>query len=54
MEGGEAGTTLLVWLEGEWVAVPLLATGEGYSAYFDGWLPDWVTVAALPTATRGE
>lgn len=54
MEGGEAGTALLVWLEGEWVAVPLLATGEGYSAYFDGWLPDLVTVATLPTATRRE
>lgn len=51
---GEGETAVLVWLEGEWVAVPLLATEEGYSAYFDGWLPDWVTVAALPTAIRRQ
>jgi len=51
---GEGETAVLVWLEREWVAVPLLATGEGYSAYLEGWLPDLVTVAALPTATRGN
>ena len=51
---GEGETAVLVWLEREWVAVPLLATGEGYSAYLEGWLPDLVTVAAQPTAIRRQ
>ncbi len=50
----EGETAVLAWLEGEWVAVPLLATEEGYSAYFEGWLPDLVTVAALSTAIRRQ
>jgi|APTNR8051073442_1049403.scaffolds.fasta_scaffold04634_4 hypothetical protein len=51
---GEGKTAVLVWLEGEWVAMPLQATEEGYSAYFEGWLPDLVTVAAQPTAIRRQ
>ncbi len=47
-------TALLVWLEGEWVVAPLLATEAGYTAYFDGWLPGFVTVAALPADTGSE
>lgn len=50
VEGGKAGTALLVWLEGEWVVMPWDETDSGYRAHFDGWLPEYVTVAALPAA----
>lgn len=50
VEGREAGMALLVWLEGEWVVMPWDETDRGYQAYFNGWLPDYVTVARLPTA----
>ena len=49
---GEGKTAVLVWLEGEWVAVPLKTTKDGYQAFFDGWQPDYMTIAGLPTATE--
>ena len=51
VEGRKAGTALLVWLEGEWVVMPWEETDTGVRASFDGWLPEYVTVAGLPTAT---
>lgn len=52
VDGKEAEMALLVWLEGEWVVMPWAKTDRGYQAYFNGWLPDYVTVAGLPTALR--
>ena len=51
VEGKEAGTVLLVWLEGEWVVMAWDETDRGVRASFDGWLPEYVTVAGVPTAT---
>lgn len=48
--GEEESATLLVWLEGEWVVMAWDETDTGVRASFDGWLPDYVTVAGLPTA----
>lgn len=54
VEGGKRGTALLVWLEGEWVVMPWEEIAGEYRVSFDGWRPEYVTVAALPTATRGK
>ena len=51
VEGKEAGRALLVWLEGEWVVMAWDETDTGVRAHFDGWLPEYVTVAGVPAAT---
>lgn len=54
VKGGKAGTALLVWLEGEWVVMPWEGVPGEYRVSFDGWRPEYITVAALPAATRGR